>query len=100
MTDQGRAFGAVLEEARATKGLSYKQVERAVVHLLGPMAPTHETIRQWHLGKMPPERADIFVAAALADVYGKRLSELSEVIAERYDSVADLLIRTKRCLAA
>lgn len=89
-------FGSALEAARRTKGLSYNEVGRAVFLLLGPMAPGQEWLRQWHVGKMPPERADLVVCAALAEVYGKRLSELSPVIAERYDAVRDLLIRALR----
>ena len=66
------------------KGLSYKDVDRAVFSLLGPMAPGQEWLRQWHVGKMPPERADLIVCAALAHVYDTTLTALSPVIADRY----------------
>lgn len=95
-TTTAAEFASALEAARSAKGLSYKEVERAVFLLLGPMAPGQEWLRQWHVGKMPPERADLLVCAALADVYGTTLSELSPIVAERYGAVSDLLKRAKR----
>lgn len=95
--DTTAEFASALEAARKTKGLSYKDVGRAVFLLLGPMAPGQEWLRRWHVGDMAPERADLVVCAALAEVYGVTLSELSPVVADRYEGVRDLLIRVKRC---
>jgi len=96
----GQELGRVLEEARQEAGLTFKALERALWKMLGDDAPTAEAIRAWHRGAVSPETGSIAMAAAFAAVYDKRLSELSPVLAVRYERLFDLLKRQKPCLAA
>jgi hypothetical protein len=85
-------FATALEAARDEAGaLSYKKVERALWDRLGAYAPTDETLRRYHRGRVEPEAADPLVVLVLAEVYDKPVRELSPTVADRLEGVRDLV---------
>ena len=78
--------GAKLRAARARAGSpSYTTIERALIGWLGTATtPRAETIRTYHGGGGPdPAVMNLELIEGLARVYGCRVEELSEVVAER-----------------
>lgn len=99
--DNAEGFGQRLTAARIAAGNpSFRRIERRAVEILGPYAPTSETIRLYHAGKVTPEKADIVLAAFLANYFGVELSDLSVTIANRADKARDLLVSKLCCIAA
>lgn len=54
---------------------------------------THETLRGYENGTRPEDRADPVVVAALADVFGCRVEDLSPLVAEAADVIRELLVK-------
>jgi len=89
--DDAGSFGAALRVAKERSGLSYGRLERQVVEVLGQAAPVGETLRQYHLGSVPPERADVVLVCALASIYGESVDSLSPTVADRARRASDLI---------
>ena len=99
-TDNGSSMGGQLEHHRIAAGApSFRQLERQLVMMLGSYGPSSETIRRLHAGKIAPEDVDLVILAALCDVYGCTIKDVSQVAAERSKTAADLLRRQSRCTA-
>lgn len=92
-------FGLNLTGRRSAAGApSYRSLEREMIDAMGTgYAPTNETIRLYHSGKVSPEKADITLVTWLAERYGCTIADISETVAERAKITRDLLIRMSRC---
>lgn len=96
--DLGVALAAArLAAARHGKPLSFSKLERLVYDRLGTYAPSDEKLRVWHTpGGLDPEKADLLVIAALADVYGVTdLATLHPTLNERLPDVKALLSKIR-----
>ena len=99
-TDNASSMGGQLEKHRlAAGGPSFRQLERQLVMMLGSYGPSSETIRRLHTGKISPEAVDLVILAALCEIYGCTIKEVSQVAAGRSKTAADLLRRQSRCTA-
>lgn len=100
-TDPVEEMSRNLSREREITGLSYKQLERAVVRLLGDRdAPTHETIRAYHQGSIRADRINDRLVLALCRVYNRPITEISPFVAERVGvllSLYDVDIQQSGC---
>lgn len=100
MRDDAHTLGAKLEGRRAKAGQpSYRALARQLYDMLGVYAPTDESIRRLHIGRIPPDKVDPLVLAALCDIYGCTIKDVSRLAAERSKTASDLLKRQSRCTA-
>ncbi len=74
--------------------VSYRDIERALIPLLGNEAPTGETIRQYHFGKVSRKRANVMLIAAICDFYGVKVADVSPWFAERAEGYKGVLARS------
>lgn len=93
-------LGERLELRRVRAGRpSYRSLSRTLYDMLGSYAPTDESIRRLHTGKVTPEAVDLVILAALCEVYECAISDVSQVAAKRSRTASDLLKRHSRCRA-
>jgi hypothetical protein len=90
-TPEAVAMGEALTAARAAKfgdhPPSYGTIERMALEQLGRTTPDRETIRNYHNGVTPPERADLGTMRFLANLYEVPLYQLSPIVAERLEAL-------------
>lgn len=84
-------MAANLTRLREQSGYTYRDIERRVVALLGPEAPTYETLRNYHDGQITTRRMNKLLVLALAVVYGVPVSEISPKLGEEMETVERLL---------
>lgn len=96
-TDPIEDMSRRLSQAREDAGLTYRHVEHAVYRLLGDDAPTHETIRAYHEGKISPKRVNDQLVVALCNIYNRPVAEIAPFVAERVDRLLDLVRRQSEC---
>lgn len=89
-------LSAKLLAAKEDTGLSYKQIERAVTRLLGDDAPTHETIRAYHEGRIRADRINDRLVVALCHVYNRPVGEMAPFVMQRFEVLRDLVERQSR----
>lgn len=81
-------LGENFTRLQAERGLSLKQLERAVVRLLkDEESPTHETIRQYHAGAGKASRANLALIAALCVVYNVAITDVSPELGRRAEQL-------------
>lgn len=98
--DNAISLGGLLEASRTAAGSpSYRNLERQLVMMLGEYAPSSETIRRLHAGKISPEQVDLVILAALCEIYGCTIKDVSATASARSKSARDLLERQSRCTA-
>ena len=93
-----KTFGARMEAARAKRGLAADEAAvdaRRFLH--GLRNVSRMTIYRLESGAITEDRADPFVVAALANVYGESTAKLSKIAAERLQRYRDLLERRIMC---
>lgn len=73
--------------------VSYRDIERALIPILGPTVQTAETIRQYHLGNVSRARADVMLVAAICGFYDERVADVSSYFAERAEEYREVLSR-------
>lgn len=67
--------------------VSYRDIDRALQRMLGDDSPSHETIRQYHEGKVKSGRMNLIWVAALCRFYRRPLDEVAPQLAERARAV-------------
>lgn len=88
-----------LDAQRKATGLSFNRLGQLAYELLGAYCPTTETLRTYHDPERIPERVDLVVVSALAEIYGVKVRDLSASTFEDVKRVSDLLRRQSRCTA-
>jgi len=91
-------FGRRLRRAREEAGFSLARVAGLIQEKLGNTErgrgnPSHEQIRQYEMGVVAEERADLVVVLALAELYGVPLRWLSPSLARQARVALDMLDR-------
>lgn len=94
------AFNDRMRRARKDSGLSIETVVITIHKLMPePMACKATTIQRLET-ETPEAKADPFLLAVLATIYGVRVSDLSEIAAGELGRMRDLLTNASRCIAA
>lgn len=93
-TESGEDIGRRISEYVSQLGLSFPRLGRLVYERIGAYAPNDETLRAWGKGTANPEKIDPIVVAAMADVFGCSVADLSVIAAQTLRRVNDLLDRT------
>lgn len=92
--DNHEGLAQALDEARGRAGLSYSQVVGLLRDKLGVYAlGTVEGVRNYHRPEMFPKRPDLIQIAALADIYGMKVEDLSPSAALALDAIRDSVRR-------
>lgn len=85
-------YGAKVRAARERAGLSLSGArDRLRDSIPHRYVPSIKTLQRIEKGEIPEAKVDGIVIYGLAKLYGCRISELSALVAEEYDSVGDLL---------
>jgi hypothetical protein len=92
--DNAQRLGERMERRRQRAGSpSYRSLARTLYDMLGVYAPTDESLRRLHVGRVSPEKADVVILAAIAEVYGCKVADFSASAADRAKAARDLLRR-------
>ncbi len=97
-TESGEDIGRRISEHVLRLGISFPRLGRLVYERLGAYTPNDETLRTWAKGNANPEKVDPLVIAALADVFGCAVADISVIAAQTLRRVED--IRSRTALAA
>lgn len=87
-------LGRNLAKEYDKRGASYREIEHALIPVLGVNVPTAETIRQYHLGAVSRRGANVMWIAAICEFYGVRVSDVSLYFAERAEDYKGVLTRS------
>jgi hypothetical protein len=80
-----------LESARLKTGLSYRQVERRMIGLLGEhFTPTDQTISRYHQPGKMPRRPEPALLLALCHIYGVEVIDVAPDLADDVERVREL----------
>lgn len=91
-------MGERLLTYRRRRGLQLRDVARAAEAILPmSMSISRETIRRMEVGAIPEAKANPVHVAALAEVYGVGVGDISASAAEALDGVRGLLTRSTGC---
>lgn len=83
-----------MERRRQMAGApSYRALARTLYDMLGEYAPTDESLRRMHVGRVSPTKVDVVILGAIAEVYGCKVEDFSKLAAGRAKSARDLLRR-------
>lgn len=83
-----------LQRHRRQSGMSYKQLERRVIEILGSeCAPTDEQLRAYHDDSLRPRRVNWVYLAAIAEAYGTTVADLAPDMRDDVERVRDLFVR-------